>query len=61
MLSGESANGKYPVEAARTMARIAKAAETHIDFEGLLNAKKDFIYRMSLTQSVLQPAQQLPN
>jgi len=40
MLSGESANGKYPVEAARTMARIAQAAEAHIDYEAVLNAKK---------------------
>ena len=29
MLSGESAMGKYPVEAVRTLARIAEAAEPH--------------------------------
>lgn len=40
MLSGESANGKYPVEAAMTMASIALAAEAHIDYDALLAAKK---------------------
>lgn len=32
MLSGETAAGKYPVEAVRTMSRIAKAAEDSIDY-----------------------------
>ena len=32
MLSGESANGKYPVEAVRTMARIAETTEKDIDY-----------------------------
>ena len=32
MLSGESAAGKYPVEAVRAMAGIAEEAEKHIDF-----------------------------
>lgn len=32
MLSGESAAGKYPVEAVRTMARIAESAEGSIDY-----------------------------
>jgi pyruvate kinase len=33
MLSGETANGKYPVEAIEMMARIAKQAESTIDYE----------------------------
>jgi len=41
MLSGESANGKYPVEAAETMARIAQAAEAKLDYDAILNAKKE--------------------
>ena len=32
MLSGESAAGKYPVEAVRTMAEIAEYTETHMDY-----------------------------
>ena len=32
MLSGESAAGKYPVEAVRTMAKIAECAEKDIDY-----------------------------
>ena len=41
MLSGESANGKYPVEAAETMARIAKRAEEQISYDSLLEKKRE--------------------
>jgi pyruvate kinase len=41
MLSGESANGKYPVEAALTMARIAQAAESTLNYDAMLEAKKE--------------------
>ena len=34
MLSGESAAGKYPVEAVRVMSEIAERTEDHIDYKG---------------------------
>ena len=35
MLSGETAAGEYPVQAVRTMARIAERAEADIDYKTL--------------------------
>ncbi|WP_347491318.1 pyruvate kinase [Desulfoscipio sp. XC116] len=40
MLSGETAAGKYPVEAVETMARIAARAESAIKFDELLKNKR---------------------
>lgn len=37
MLSGESANGKYPVEATRNMAKIAEFTESKIDYRKLFS------------------------
>ncbi|MCR1840777.1 pyruvate kinase [Murimonas intestini] len=40
MLSGETAMGKYPVEAVRMMAKIAETTEAHLDYKLLIkNAK----------------------
>lgn len=41
MLSGESASGSFPVEAAETMARIAKEAEANLEYDHLLNKTVD--------------------
>lgn len=40
MLSGETANGKYPVETVSTMAKIALKAENSINFEAILKKKR---------------------
>lgn len=39
MLSGETATGQFPIEAAQTMTRIATATEKKIDYNSGLNAK----------------------
>jgi Pyruvate kinase len=42
MLSGETASGKYPVEAVTTMARIAERTESSIKYEENLRKKDSF-------------------
>lgn len=39
MLSGETAAGKYPIDAVKVMANIAKRAEASIDYHNLLKTK----------------------
>jgi len=50
MLSGETAMGKYPVEAVKMMARIAEHTENSIDYKELFNLTKEF--RMSTTNAI---------
>ncbi len=42
MLSGETAMGKYPVEALKMMAEIARTTESHLNYEEILEKKKAF-------------------
>lgn len=42
MLSGETAMGKYPVEAIRMMAQIAENAEKHLDYKKILKEKQRY-------------------
>lgn len=39
MLSGETANGKYPIEAYETMDKIARTTEESLDYEGKLQKR----------------------
>lgn len=41
MLSGETANGKYPVEALNMMVHIVENTELHLDYEAILNGTSD--------------------
>jgi pyruvate kinase len=49
MLSGETANGNYPIEAVRTMARIAERAEEDIDYAGRLEKRKGAVVEDTTT------------
>ena len=41
MLSGESASGQFPIEAAKTMSRIARETEAHLDYEYFTSRMKE--------------------
>ena len=41
MLSGETAQGKYPIEALKMMSQIVKNAEKYLDYDRLLQKAKD--------------------
>ncbi|MEA4895611.1 MAG: pyruvate kinase [Oscillospiraceae bacterium] len=55
MLSGETAAGKYPVEALRTMVRIAERAETDIDYSANF-AKMEFSSGGNVTHAISHAA-----
>ena len=42
MLSGETAMGRYPVEALRPMVQIAESTEKHLDYEKILVKRSEF-------------------
>lgn len=52
MLSGETAMGKYPVEAVRTMANVAAQTESTIDYRQKLKWFKPETTPMSVTDSI---------
>lgn len=51
MLSGETAAGKYPIEAIETMARIAKRIEGTLDYGNLL-ANRQFLREVTITNAI---------
>lgn len=50
MLSGETAQGKYPVEAFETMARIAEKIEAYVNYRD--NNEKNIDYNISVTNAI---------
>ena len=54
MLSGESAIGKYPVEAVSMMARIVIDAERHIKEEGFTERRKQRRTQLSIAETICE-------
>lgn len=55
MLSGESAAGKYPVESVRTMAAVARRAESMIDYGEQFNRRRR-LHATNITEVISQGA-----
>ncbi len=56
MLSGESAAGKYPVEAVKTMALIAKETEAHIAYTEILKERSGRKEKTTIAEAVSHAA-----
>ncbi|HOV78962.1 MAG TPA: pyruvate kinase [Bacillota bacterium] len=52
MLSGETAAGRYPVEAVETMARIAERAEAALPYENMLVEKRAVLTQINVTDAI---------
>ena len=52
MLSGESANGSYPLEAVQTMVRIAERTEQDIDYTGRMRKAEGKLLKNDITSSI---------
>lgn len=52
MLSGESAAGLYPVEAVRTMSRIAERTEQDVDYRARMQARKGHRQKPDITTAI---------
>ncbi len=63
MLSGESASGAYPIEAAKTMSKIALETELHLEYEIFLGRLKDLqltSFADAISYSTVQTSNKLP-
>ncbi|HBY70621.1 MAG TPA: pyruvate kinase [Lachnospiraceae bacterium] len=52
MLSGETANGKYPVEALKTMIKIAVRTEADIDYKKRFRMRDDRYCKSDITEAI---------